>query len=87
MLKMKRINITLAQVQAFVAVADAGSFTIASESLGMTQSATSHAVATLEKELQVSLLERDRSGIFLTEIGKRVFVQAQEMLACAETIR
>ena len=57
---MKRINITLAQLQAFVTVIDAGSFTTASERLGMTQSAVSHAVAALEKKLQVSLLKRDR---------------------------
>ena len=84
---MKRNHITLAQVQAFVAVADTGSFTVASELLGMTQSAVSHSVATLEKELHVSLLARDSNGIFLTEIGKRVFAAAQEMLACAEKIR
>ena len=84
---MKRFNITLAQIQAFVTVVDAGSFTVASERLGMTQSAVSHAVAALEKELQVSLLERDRRGIFLTEIGKRVLVQARTILNSTEQIR
>ena len=84
---MKRFNITLAQIQAFVTVVDAGSFTVASERLGMTQSAVSHAVATLEKELQVSLLKRDRRGIFLTEIGKRVLVQARSILNSTEQIR
>ena len=84
---MKRINITLVQIQAFVTVIDAGSFTTASERLGMTQSAVSHAVAALEKELQVSLLERDRRGIFLTEIGKHVLVQARIILNSTEQIR
>jgi DNA-binding transcriptional LysR family regulator len=84
---VKRIHITLAQIQSFATVADVGSFTIASEQLGMTQSGVSHAVAALEKELQVSLLERDRNGIHLTEIGKRVLIQAQTMLSCAEQIR
>jgi len=84
---MKRIHITLAQIQAFVMVAEAKSFTIASEHLGMTQSAVSHAVAALEKELQVSLLERDRNGIFITEIGQRVLIYAQDMLTNAERIR
>ncbi|MBD2462182.1 LysR family transcriptional regulator [Oscillatoria sp. FACHB-1407] len=83
---MKRIHITLAQIQAFATVAEMRSFTIASEQLGMTQSAVSHAVAALEKELQVSLLERDRTGVFLTDIGQRVLLQAQEMLACVEHI-
>lgn len=83
---MKRIHITLAQIQAFVTVAEAKSFTIASEQLGMTQSALSHAVAASEKELQVSLLER-RNGILPTKIGQRVLLYAQKMLSNAERIR
>jgi DNA-binding transcriptional LysR family regulator len=84
---MKKNHITLAQLQAFATVAEVGSFTIASEVLGMTQSAVSHSIASLEKELRVSLLDRDRNGIFLTEIGKRVLVQAQEILFRVEQIR
>ncbi|MEO0535791.1 MAG: LysR family transcriptional regulator [Cyanobacteria bacterium P01_A01_bin.123] len=84
---MKRINLTLAQVEVFAAVVKAGSFTIASETLGMTQSAVSHAMAALEKELKVSLLERDRNGIALTDIGQRVLIQAERMLTAAEQIR
>lgn len=84
---MKRIHITLAQIQAFATVAEFGSFTIASKKLDMTQSAVSHAVSALEKELKVSLLERNRHGVFITEIGQRVLIQAQEMLTCAERIR
>ncbi|MEO1146221.1 MAG: LysR family transcriptional regulator [Cyanobacteria bacterium J06638_22] len=78
---------TLAQVQAFVTVAEANSFTVASEQLGMTQSAVSHAVAALEKELQVSLLKRDRNGISLTDIGQRVLNYGKDMLTSAEQIR
>ena len=63
---------TLAQLQAFLVVADVGSFTVASEQLGMTQSAVSHAVAALEKELQVSLLERKRGSVATTGIGQQV---------------
>jgi DNA-binding transcriptional LysR family regulator len=84
---MKKLHITLAQIQAFAAVAELGSFTAASVALEMTQSAVSHAVAALEKELQVSLLGRDRNGVVLTEIGQRVFGQAQAMLVCAEHIQ
>lgn len=84
---MNKIHITLAQIRAFVTVVEAGSFTIASQQLGMTQSAVSHAISTLEKELQVSLLERDRNGVLITEIGQRVLIQAQKMLSCAEQIR
>ena len=78
---------TLAQLQAFLVVADVGSFTVASEQLGMTQSAVSHAVAALEKELQISLLERKRGSVATTEIGQQVLSQAREMLMLAERIR
>lgn len=84
---MKRISITLAQLQTFSVVVDVGSFTIASEQLGMTQSAVSHAVAALEKELQVSLLERRRGNVTTTEIGKQVLSQAREIIALTERIR
>lgn len=84
---MKKIHVTLAQIQAFTTVIEVGSFTLASEQLGMTQSAISHAVAALEKELQVSLIERDRSGILLTDIGQRILIHAQAMLSSAERIR
>jgi DNA-binding transcriptional LysR family regulator len=78
---------TLAQLQAFVMVSEQGSFTIASELLGISQSAVSHALASLEAELGVSLLQRERAGLSLTQVGERVIVQAREMLARAEAIR
>jgi Transcriptional regulator len=78
---------TLAQLQALVTVIEMGSFTTASEELGMTQSAVSHAIASLETELGVTLLRRDRAGLILTDVGQRVIPQAREILARAESIR
>ncbi|MGJ3249016.1 MAG: LysR family transcriptional regulator [Elainellaceae cyanobacterium] len=91
---MKKIHITLAQLQAFAAVIEAGSFTAASEQLGMTQSAVSHAIATLENELQISLIERDprrnrsaQSGMRLTAIGDRAIRLTRDILLNAEQIQ
>src|SRR2546430_17677584 len=78
---------TLAQLQAFVVVMERGSFTTASEVLGITQSAVSHAIASLQTELCATLLQRDRAGLSLTDVGQRVILQAREMLARAEAIR
>jgi len=78
---------TLAQLQALVTVIEHGSFTSASEVLGITQSAVSHAVASLESELGVTLIQRDRGGLALTDVGQRIVLQAREMLARAEIIR
>lgn len=52
------MNITLRQVQAFLAVAELGSFTRAAEKLGMTQPALSLLVRELEGHLGLKLLDR-----------------------------
>ncbi len=83
---MSMANITLAQLRAFVAVADSGAFTKAAGALHMTQSGVSHAIASLESELGVSLIERDRSGVRPTEVGRRVLIHAQEVLGGMERI-
>jgi DNA-binding transcriptional LysR family regulator len=78
---------TLAQLRVLAAVVQTGSFTAAAEQLNMTQSAASHALSGLEAELGVTLLQRDRSGVTLTETGKQVLHHAQAMLAHAESIQ
>ncbi len=68
-------------------VVELGSFTETAEKLNMTQSAVSHAVASLESEMGVSLLIRDRKkGIKLTEIGQKVLPHIREVLKRVETI-
>lgn len=51
---------------------DLGSLTKASEELGYTQSAISHMITGLEDEMELKLLIRDRSGVRLTEEGRRL---------------
>ena len=71
---------TDAQLQAFVAVAEQGSFTIAGRQLGLTQSAVSKAVTGLEESLRVALLIRHARGVHLTDVGQRMVVRAREIL-------
>lgn len=71
---------TDAQLQALVAVADRGSFTAAAQQLRMSQSAVSHAVASLEESLRVTLLDRSARRVRLTEIGERTARHAREVL-------
>jgi DNA-binding transcriptional LysR family regulator len=78
---------TLTQLHLFATIVECGSFTGAGEALGMTQSAVSHALASLEAELNVVLLQRERTGVILTEAGQRILLQAKEIVACVETIR
>ena len=54
------------KLRVFQAAADAGSFTHAGESLGLSQSAVSRQVSALEHELQVPLFHRHARGLILT---------------------
>ncbi|MGW2562120.1 LysR family transcriptional regulator [Streptomyces sp. NPDC001514] len=77
----------LSQCVAFVAIADTGSFTNAARSLGISQSAVSHAIAGLETELGVTLMVRDRSGVELTDAGRRALEHARGVVLQAERVR
>ena len=59
-------------LRVFVAAGSEESFTGAARTLGVGQSAVSHAVARLEKALGVTLFERDRAGARLTGVGSEL---------------
>jgi DNA-binding transcriptional LysR family regulator len=69
-------------LEAFVAVARQGSFTLAARTLHLTQSALSQRVLNLEADLEVTLLIRDPSGLKLTAKGEELlrFCEQQERL-------
>jgi DNA-binding transcriptional LysR family regulator len=69
------------QLQAFVAVARANSFTRAARVLGVPQPALSQRVRALERELGVVLVERGNRTTGLTEIGHALLVRAERILA------
>lgn len=62
------MNITRYQI--FLKVAERGNFTRAAEELGFTQSTVSHAIQTLEADVGLPLLARNRSGVTLTADGR-----------------
>jgi DNA-binding transcriptional LysR family regulator len=72
-------NMTLYQLEVFLAVAKTGSFTKAGELLHASQSGVSHTIADLEKELGVLLFKRNRNGVKLTEAGKKIVDLASEI--------
>ena len=59
-----------ANLETFIAVADAGSFTKAAEKLYISSTAVIKQINTLEGYLDVSLFERLHRGLLLTEAGK-----------------
>jgi DNA-binding transcriptional LysR family regulator len=65
-------------------VSNQGSFSAAADALSYTQSAVSQAVAALETELGVTLIERDRRGIRPTAAGAALLGHADGILARIE---
>lgn len=66
------MNATLRQLRAFLAVARTGSFTLAAESLYITQSALSGLIKELEQTLGARLVDRTTRRVNLTDIGERL---------------
>jgi DNA-binding transcriptional LysR family regulator len=63
-------NVSIGQLRVLVTVIEESSFTAAAKALGLTQSAVSQAVQSLEDAVGVKLVARRREGIELTEIGR-----------------
>lgn len=65
-------------------VAEMQSFTKAAQSLGLTQSAVSHAISSLEKEFGFNLIHRNRTGVKLTEDGIEMLYEMRKVLLAQE---
>jgi DNA-binding transcriptional LysR family regulator len=68
-------------IQAFIAVVDAGSFTAAAERLGSAKSAVSRRVSALEERLGVQLLHRTTRVLNLTDTGRSFYEHGTRILA------
>ncbi|WP_217570025.1 LysR family transcriptional regulator [Mesorhizobium sp. GbtcB19] len=68
-------------LRAFIAIADAGSFTQAAERLNMTQSTISQQLARLEDAVGQSLVDRETRPIRPTTAGERLLGYARRILA------
>ncbi len=71
-------------IQAFIAVVDAGSFTAAAERLGSAKSAVSRRVSALEERLGVQLLHRTTRVQSLTQTGRSFYEHGTRILADLE---
>lgn len=70
----------LEQLKYIIAIADTGSFTLASQRLFIAQPSLSQAVAALEKELNVTLFNRYRTGAVPTQIGLQIISYARDVM-------
>ncbi|CAN5831053.1 als operon DNA-binding transcriptional repressor AlsR [soil metagenome] len=71
----------LRSVQCFLRVADTLHFGRAAEELHLSQPALSQRIKTLERDVGVALLDRDRRGVRLTEAGRAFLSPAQAAVA------
>ena len=69
------------KLRVFHAVAEAGSFTHASETLNLSQSAVSRQISALEDALGVSLFHRHARGLILTEQGDLLYKTVHDVFA------
>lgn len=64
----------------FIAVADLGSFTKASEKLYISSTAVMKQINSLEKDLDLTLTIRNENGIKLTDSGKLIYEEAKSII-------
>ena len=77
-------TIDLNRIATFVRVVEAESFTAAAAGLGVPTSSTSRAVARLEEDLGVRLLNRTTRKLSLTDEGRHFFQRMQAVMAETE---
>ncbi len=82
------LDISIRQLEVFVATAEYCSFTKAAEDLHLTQSTVSMHIRTLEEVLGACLIERGaRKKVILTEEGKRVYSIAKDILSRVDALQ
>ncbi|MEP0940434.1 MAG: LysR family transcriptional regulator [Rhizobiaceae bacterium] len=79
------MNINFKQLEAFVWVADLGSFRRAAERLNTTQPNISTRVSNLEDALDIKLMDRDAGSVRLTSKGRQMLEKARSILRSAES--
>jgi DNA-binding transcriptional LysR family regulator len=78
---------TLRQIEYFIATAETGSITLASERVNISQPSISTAIAHLEEELGTQLfVRRHAQGLSLTSAGRVLLVEAKRLIEQAENV-
>ncbi len=77
----------LASLNAFIAIAETGSFSLAGERLHLTQPAVSKRLAALESQLKVRLFDRLGREVSLTEAGRALLPRAYQILNVLDDTR
>ncbi|MEM8790679.1 MAG: hydrogen peroxide-inducible genes activator [Pseudomonadota bacterium] len=79
-------DITLRQLRYLLALADTEHFRRAAERCGVSQPSLSAQIQNIEAALGIQLVERGRSGVALTPIGRDVVARAQRVIESVQDI-
>lgn len=74
-------------LEAFIAVAETGSFSVAGEQIYLSQPAVSKRIALLEEQLDSRLFDRIARTVTLTEAGRQLLPRAEHILREIESAR
>ncbi|NUE93911.1 LysR family transcriptional regulator [Acinetobacter seifertii] len=77
---------TFTQLEIFALIAELKSFTATAEKLGISQSAVSHALKSLEQQWGINLISRSQSDIELTTTGQQLLTHVKELLSISDTL-
>lgn len=75
------MNIPLKSLRSFIAVAETGSMTAATQHIHISHSAVSQAIKTLEQQLGVTLFDRVGRQVELNQVGKQYYHRVAPALA------
>lgn len=78
---------TIVQLQYILSLAQHKSFTIAAEKCFVTQPTLSMQIQKLEEELDVLIFDRSKKAVEITEVGKKIIAQAQQVVDETERIK
>ena len=78
---------TITQLQYILAVAEYKNFTLASEKCFVTQPTLSMQIQKLEEELDITIFDRSKKPIQITEVGKKIVAQAQNIVNESERMK
>lgn len=81
---IKKLGIPMVAIRVFATVGRCGNFTRAAQALGITQSAVSRHVATLETLAQLTLFERRGPNITMTPSGSQFYEAVRDAVSTIE---
>ncbi len=76
----------LKQIEAFLKLANNGSFSLTAKELFLTQPTVTTHIQSLEEELNVKLFSRNTKGTNLTQDGEKLYLYAREIMSIVERI-